>query len=337
VAGVTRFGTCAARPFRVAWRCKDIPQHETDSESERPVSSDPSPTADDGSAANGPPMELARIALGEPFEGIELGYVDWGERSAERVIVCVHGLTRNARDFDTLARALAGRGARVLSVDMVGRGRSSWLANPEDYALPTYVGHLGRFLERLEIPRVDWIGTSMGGLIGMAIAAGEAPPIDRLVINDIGPFVPKAGLQQIQGYLGLDERFPSLEALESHLRTIHSSFGPLADAQWRHLAEHSARRTADGWRLHYDPDIRVPFIDLAAEDIDLWELWDKIACPTYVLHGAESVILPQATTEEMSARGPKAQVAHFAGIGHAPALVADDQIRTIAGWLDLGR
>ena len=299
------------------------------------MSSDQRPADDDSKQALEPPMKLASLSLGEPFDGVELGYVDWGAPTAERTVVCVHGLTRNARDFDALARALAGRGARVLSVDMVGRGRSSWLASPEDYALPTYVGHLGRLLERLEIARVDWIGTSMGGLIGMAIAAGETSPIDRLVINDIGPFVPKAGLQQIQDYLGLDQRFESLAVLETHLRTIHASFGPLSDAQWRHLAEHSARRTADGWRLHYDPEIRVPFADLADDDVDLWELWDKIACPTYVLHGADSIILPLATTEQMSARGPEAQIAHFAGIGHAPALMADDQIRTVARWLDL--
>ena len=303
---------------------------------ESPESPDETPAGFEDVQAAVPPMQLATVSLGEPFDGIELGYVDWGERTAERAIVCVHGLTRNARDFDVLARALAGRGARVIAVDVVGRGRSSWLANPEDYVLASYVGHLCRLLERLEIPRVDWIGTSMGGLMGMAIAAGEASPIARLVINDIGPFVPKAGLQQIQGYVGADERFPSLEALESHLRTIHKAFGPLTDAQWRHLAEHSARRTPDGWRLHYDPAIRAPFLDLAADDIDLWELWDKIACPTYVVHGADSIILQHDTTEQMSARGPKAQVAHFSGIGHAPALMSEDQIRTIAAWLDLG-
>ena len=280
-------------------------------------------------------MKLATIALGEPFTGIELGYVDWGERTAERAILCVHGLTRNARDFDALARALAGRGARVIAVDVVGRGRSSWLSNPEDYALPTYVGHLCQLLEHLELSRVVWIGTSLGGLIGMAIAAGETPPIGRLVLNDIGPLVPKAGLLQIQTYLGLDELFPSLEALESHLRTVHWGFGPLTNDQWRHLAEHSARRTADGWRLHYDPAIRLPFRDLAADDIELWELWDKIACPTYVVHGADSILLRQDTIEQMRARGPKAQVAHFPEIGHAPALMADDQIRAIAAWLDL--
>lgn len=280
-------------------------------------------------------MELASITLDDPFAGVELGYVDRGPRGAGRTVLCVHGLTRNARDFDVLARSLARRGARVIAVDVVGRGRSSWLPDPAGYALPTYAGHLIRFLERLEVREVDWIGTSMGGLIGMLLASGGGGPIRRLVLNDVGPFIPAAALQQIGTYLGLDRTFADLDALDSHLRLIHAGFGPLTDAQWRHLATHGARQTADGWRLAYDPAIRVPFLDAAAGDIDLWDIWDGIACPTLVLHGEDSALLLGHTAEEMRRRGPKAEIVHFGGVGHAPALMADDQVAAVETWLDL--
>ena len=280
-------------------------------------------------------MHLASQRLDEPYQEIELAYVDWGERSAERVIVCVHGLTRNARDFDALAQALAGQGARVLAIDLVGRGRSSWLADPQDYTAPNYAAHALALLAKLGVGAVDWIGTSLGGIMGMAIAAQEGSPIQRLVLNDIGPFIPKEALQQIQSYVGLDMSFESLEALEAHLRVIHAGFGPLTDAQWRHLAEHSAKQSEAGWQLHYDPDIRVPYAEMAADDVAFWELWDEIACPTFVLRGADSPLLLPQTAQDMQQRGPRAKLATFAGVGHAPALMSQDQISTIAGWLDL--
>ena len=280
------------------------------------------------------PLEL-RLTLDEPFAGIELAYLDWRPQAPIRTVVCVHGLTRNAHDFDVLARDLARRGARVLAVDVVGRGRSSWLEDPSGYAMPTYVGQLGQWLARLELDAVDWIGTSMGGLIGMAMAAGENPPIRRLVLNDIGPFVDREALVQIQSYLELEPRFATLDEAESHLRFIHAPFGPLTDAQWRHLTYHSVVADGDGWRLHYDPAIKAPYAALAEDDVALWELWDQIHCPTLVLHGRDSVILKAKTCEEMRERGPRAEVAHFAGIGHAPALMSEDQISTIERWLEL--
>jgi pimeloyl-ACP methyl ester carboxylesterase len=279
-------------------------------------------------------MKLRTLPLDGPFSDIELGYVDWGRPDARKVAVCVHGLTRNARDFDRLARALVERDFRVVAVDVVGRGRSSWLADPKGYVVPNYVGHLARFLEVMELGRVDWIGTSMGGIIGMGLAAAEGSPIARLVLNDIGPFVPREALLTIQTYLGLDLAFASIAELEQHLRMVHSGFGRLADDEWRHLAEHGSRRDDTGWRLHYDPAIRIPYADLTEGDIDLWAVWDRIACPTLVLRGAESNLLTEATAAEMQRRGPKAKLVVIPEAGHAPALMAAEQIATIVGWLD---
>ena len=278
-------------------------------------------------------MTLEKMTLDGPFAGIELGYADWGAPAASRVAVCVHGLTRNARDFDPLAEALVGRGYRVIAVDVVGRGRSSWLPDPKGYVVPHYVGHLSRFLALMGLRGVDWIGTSMGGIIGMGLAAADETPIGRLVLNDIGPFVPREALVNIQTYLGLDLGFSSLEEVEQHLRMVHSGFGRLEDHQWRHLAEHGSRRDERGWRLHYDPAIRIPYADLTDGDIDLWPIWDRIACPTLVLRGAESTLLTEATAQEMQHRGPKATLVTIPEAGHAPALMAAEQIETILRWL----
>jgi pimeloyl-ACP methyl ester carboxylesterase len=276
-----------------------------------------------------------RLALGEPFAGITLGFREWGAADADRTVVCVHGLTRNAADFAPLATALAAGGARVLAVDVVGRGDSSWLSDPTGYALPTYAAHLSRWLRQLGLRDVDWVGTSMGGLVGMVLAAGEQPPMARLVLNDVGPFVPKAALEEIGRYLARERFFATIEDAEAHLRTIHAGFGPLTDAQWHRLATTSVVPADGGWRLHYDPAIRVPYDELAADDIDLWHVYDGIACPTLVLHGADSPLLDRATVDAMTRRGPRAEVRRFAGVGHAPALVAPDQIGAVAEWLGL--
>jgi pimeloyl-ACP methyl ester carboxylesterase len=280
-------------------------------------------------------MQQRSLSLGPDFAAQELGYLDWGDPAAARTVVCVHGLTRNAHDFDTLGEALAARGCRLLAVDVAGRGRSGWLADPTQYVVPTYAAQLARALELIGHSGDDWIGTSMGGLIGMALAAGERPPMARLVINDIGPFVSHAALEQIRSYLGLDLCFKDLDEVEAHLRLIHASFGRLTDAQWHKLATDSSRVTPDGFRLHYDPAIREPFVAGGAEDIDLWQLWDKIRCPTFVLHGSESVLLTADTLAQMQRRGPPVEVVTLDGIGHAPALMVQDQIDLIAGWLDL--
>ena len=282
-------------------------------------------------------MKPGKLALQGDHAGLELAYLEWGAGDADHVVVCVHGLTRNAHDFDTLAAALATAGARVLAVDVVGRGDSSWLPDPSGYAVPNYADQFTQFLGLMELAKVDWIGTSMGGFIGMVLAAGEEPPLKRLILNDIGPAIPQHALGQIQTYLGLDLVFANLEELEKHLRFIHAPFGPLTDEQWHHLAVHSSRKADDGLRLNYDPAIRVPFNEAAAVDIDLWGLWDQIKCPTFLLHGMESTLVSLATASEMQQRGPNATVEHVMNVGHAPALMSHDQILTIKRWLGLGK
>lgn len=273
------------------------------------------------------------LSLGEPFVGVDLHVMLWGEPTDRPAILCVHGLTRNARDFDPLAEALS-TGRQVLAVDVAGRGGSSWLPEPEHYRIGVYAGHLIALLAQLGLERVDWVGTSMGGLIGMVVAAHQPERVRRLVVNDVGPVVPKEALAGIGAYLGLDLLFPDLGTLEQHLRLIHASFGPLSDAQWRHLAQHSAREVEGGYRLHYDPAIRVPFLTDAGKDADIWELYDKIACPTLVLRGAQSTLFPAQVAAEMQARGPRAELVTFQGIGHAPALMSQDQIKAVATFLD---
>ena len=280
-------------------------------------------------------MQERTVSLGPDFAGLELAYLDWGDPAAAQTVVCVHGLTRNARDFDTLAAVLAERGARVLAVDVAGRGRSGWLSDPAGYRVEVYAGHLTRLMDLLRLERVDWIGTSMGGLIGMVLAAPPDSRLARLVLNDIGPFVATATLEQIRSYLGLDLAFRDLGEVEAHLRAIHAGFGQLTDAQWATLARTSSRTTPGGLRLHYDPAIRAPFLADSAGSIDLWPFWDAIRCPTLVLHGADSPLLTTDVIEEMQRRRPGIEIVNLPGIGHAPSLLVADQIDTIVRWLGL--
>jgi pimeloyl-ACP methyl ester carboxylesterase len=283
-------------------------------------------------------MREASCTIADTQGPLTLGYVEWGDPGAARTVLCLHGLTRNARDFDFLAPALADD-ARVVALDVTGRGRSGWLADPTRYAVPTYVAHTAAFMAALGLAEVDLVGTSMGGIIGMGLAATPTPAggpsaVRRLVLNDIGGWAPKAALEPIAAYLGAPPQvFPELAALEKHLRYIHQGFGPLTDAEWAHLARHSARAVAGGFVMHYDPAIATPFLAGAATDLDLWPLYDAITCPTLVLRGAESILLPAEVAEAMTRRGPKAELVTFAGVGHAPALMADDQIEPIRRFL----
>lgn len=278
-------------------------------------------------------MQIRRIEVEGPDGRYGMSCADWGDPGAGRTVVCVHGLTRNGRDFDHLATALA-KEARVVCPDVMGRGRSDHLADPRHYALPTYVAHMVQLLQKLGLSEVDWVGTSMGGLIGMALAASEGTPIRRLVLNDVGPVLPKPALERLGTYVGLDRRFDDLDALEAHLREIHAGFGPLADDQWRHLAAHGAREHADGrLGLAYDQRIGDTFRGDDLEEVELWEVWDRIRCPVLVLRGAESDLLLPETARAMTARGPGAEVVEIAGVGHAPALMAEDQIALVRDWL----
>lgn len=264
-----------------------------------------------------------------------IAYVGWGEPRGRRATVCVHGLTRQCRDFDHLARALASEGRFVVCPDVPGRGASDWLATPSEYVLPTYVQDMAALIGRIGAERVDWIGTSMGGLIGMSLAAADNAPIRRLVLNDVGPFLPKAALERIGRYVGGGPAsFASVGEVEHYLRQIHSPFGALTDEQWAHLAAHSARQDAPGqWSLHYDPRIAEPFMEGPAEDVDLWSVWERITCPVLVLRGAESDLLPPEVAERMASTGPEAEIVEIPGCGHAPALMDPGQIELVTEWL----
>jgi pimeloyl-ACP methyl ester carboxylesterase len=266
-----------------------------------------------------------------------LSYTEWGAARGP-VALCIHGLTRNARDFDALAAALAADGYRVVCPDMPGRGTSSWLTSPAEYGYATYLAATAALIARLDVEHVQLVGTSMGGLIGMMLAAQPGSPVERLVINDVGPFIPKAAVERIAAYLGVDPLFATIEALEQALRKVHAPFGALSDSQWRHLAVHSARPVDGGYRLHYDPRIAHSFKAQPLNDIDLWPVWDRVGVPALVLRGAESDLLLAETAAEMARRGPagsagRVRVAQISGCGHAPALMAEDQIALVRGFL----
>ncbi len=260
-------------------------------------------------------------------------YYDWGDPHNPRVAVCVHGVGRNGRDFDVVAERLAAT-HRVLAVDMPGRGDSDWLADPNDYAFPTYLTTLTALIARSGAETVDWIGTSMGGLLGMVIAAQANSPIARLVVNDVGPAIEPAALARIREYFGKDPVFASLDDAERYIRAVSAPFGALSAAQWAYLTRTNVRARADGtWRLAYDPGIAVPFRTQAAPP-DLWGVWDAIRCPTLVLRGANSDLLSLPTARQMAARGPRPRIVEFPGIGHAPMLLSDDQIAPVVAFLE---
>jgi len=263
-----------------------------------------------------------------------LAYTEWGEPENPNVLVCVHGLTRNGRDFDELARTLAAD-YRVICPDVVGRGRSDWLRDSSGYSFPQYASDMMVLLARLNVASVHWLGTSMGGLIGMWIASQDDSPITRLVLNDVGPLIPVASLLRIAEYVGQAPKFDTYEDAEKYVRLVSQPFGPLSDTQWRHLTEFSLQRLPDGrLAMRYDPAIGEAFRQaLSAGDIDLWPIYDRIRCPTLVVRGAESDLLTRATLQAMAMRGPRPQTAEIAGVGHAPMFLDLQQIGIVRDFL----
>ena len=266
-----------------------------------------------------------------------LAYWEWGDAANPRVLVCVHGLSRQGRDFDTLARSLCGH-YRVVCPDVVGRGRSDRLANPVGYQVPQYNAAMVTLLARLNASSVDWVGTSMGGLIGLGVAALPGSPLRRLVLNDVGPTIEPASLLRIGSYLGRPSRWPSLDAAADALLAISAGFGPHAREQWLALTEPQLVADGDNLVPRCDPAIAVPFLaatpDTArAGQALLWQAYDSLTLPTLLLRGADSDLLSHATAQAMTGRGPCARLVEFAGVGHAPTLVAPAQVQVVGEFL----
>ncbi len=273
-----------------------------------------------------------------------MGYWEWGDSRNPRVVVCVHGLSRQGRDFDTLAGDLASE-CRVICPDVVGRGQSDWLPDPNGYGMPGYVADMATLLAQLGVDQVDWVGTSMGGLIGMSLASlrgvGADPvrnPVRRLVLNDIGPTLDAAGLQRIGSYVGQMPHWRNLDEAADAMWALSRGFGPHTRADWLGLSRPQTRPDGEGLKPHYDPGIAVPFRSLTPElaalgEARLWQAYDRITCPTLLLRGADSDLLTLATAQAMTARGPKARLHEFAGVGHAPTLMASDQRAAVRAFL----
>ena len=272
--------------------------------------------------------------------GHRMAYWQWGNPNAGHVVVCAHGLSRQGRDFDVLAQALAQKGGdsvRVVCPDVVGRGKSDWLKDPMGYQVPNYAADMLAMVAQLKPSRLDWIGTSMGGLIGVVLAGSPGLPLPlpvrRLLLNDVGPVIQWEALQRIGLYLGNAPQFTSLEQAATAMWTISTSFGPHTPAQWLELSRHMVKPgpSGQGVVLHYDPAIAVPFKTItqesaAAGQAAVWQLYDNISAKTLLVRGAVSDLLSKATANEMTQRGPKARVVEFAGVGHAPTFIAPDQL-----------
>ncbi len=261
-----------------------------------------------------------------------VSYGEWGRKDRAETVICVHGLTRNPRDFDALAQAIE-QDRRVACPDIVGRGKSDWLADKQQYTFATYCADMVALMARLGQEVYDWVGTSMGGFIGMYLAAMPSTPIRKLVLNDAGAFVPKAAPQRMLEYVGIERTFQSLGEAEQYFRKVYKMFGPMTDMQWADLTRHSVRRRPEdrSFTFTYDPDIVAPMRN--PQDFSLWPVWEEIKCPVLLLRGAESDVLSTDTVERMLKRGPKTEVVEFAGVGHAPALRDPKQIEVIKKWL----
>jgi pimeloyl-ACP methyl ester carboxylesterase len=266
-----------------------------------------------------------------------MAYWEWGDAANPRVLVCAHGLTRQGRDFDTLARALCSE-YRVVCPDIVGRGRSEWLADAMTYAVPQYVADMVTLLARLDAREVDWVGTSMGGLIGLGVAALKGSPLRRFVINDVGPTIEPGGIARIGGYVGRAAQWSSLDEAADALWEISQGFGPHTREQWLALTKPQLQHEGGVFKPRSDPSIALPFkavtpLMAQAGEALLWQAWDSLQLPTLLLRGADSDLLSPATAKAMTQRGPHAQLVQFDGVGHAPMLVQPEQVAAVRSFL----
>ena len=279
-----------------------------------------------------------------------MAWWSWGDAQAEQVLVCVHGLTRQGRDFDRLARAMVERSGgrlQVICPDVVGRGRSEWVSDSALYQPPQYAADLMLLLQqrhqRAPIRTLDWVGTSMGGLIGLLLAGQpQLPlpaPIRRLVLNDVGPAITWDSVARMQQYVGRYGRYADLAEAAADMRRISYGFGPVPEDIWLDLSAHMVRALPDGGvTLHYDPAIgepvraATPEAAQAAEAL-LWGLYDQIRAQVLLIRGQDSDLLTEATAQAMTTRGPRAQLVQWPGVGHAPTLTAPEQIDVLATFL----
>jgi len=264
----------------------------------------------------------------------QLAYTDWGNKENPDILICSHGLTRNKHDFDALARKLSSK-RRVICFDLPGRGESDWLNNKLAYDYNQYTVDALMVIARTGAKKVDWLGTSMGGLLGMALASLENSPIKTLILNDVGPFIPKTALMRIADYVGKLPRFDTANELESYMRTIYAGFGKLTNEQWKHLLRYGQRRLDNGQvTLNYDPDISLAFSNKPLEDIDLWPVWNSIQQRTLIIRGENSDLLEQSTAEKMIASHANSELLEILNTAHSPALMNDTDIGLIEHWLD---
>ena len=266
-----------------------------------------------------------------------MAYWEWGDAANPDVLLCAHGQMRQARDFDMLARELCGH-YRVVCPDVVGRGRSDWLADPMSYQLPQYVADIVTLLARLDAKTVDWVGTSMGGLIGLGVAALPGSPLRRMVINDIGPTIDPAGIARIASYMGQASQWHTLDEAADALWAISQGFGPHTREQWLALTEPQLRQDGEWFKPRADPSIAAAFRAVTpamaqAGQALLWQAWDRLTLPTLLLRGAQSDLLAPATARAMTERGPRARLIEFDGVGHAPMLNATDQRAAVREFL----
>ena len=297
-----------------------------------------------------PEPKLNYLPCTDAGAGHRMAYWEWGPAQAEHVVVCVHGLSRQGRDFDVLAQALVAQGSgavRVVCPDVVGRGQSDWLADPLGYQIPTYTADMFALLAQLQhgAKVLDWVGTSMGGLMGMAVCGQTQFPLPiavrRLVLNDVGPVIQWESIVRIGQYLGRAVQFESVQQAADAMWAVSTTFGPHTPAQWLELSRHMVKpvpNSANAVTLHYDPAIAVPFAAMTQEaavqgETVLWQLYDSIQAQTLLLRGAESDLLSTQTANRMTARGPKARLVEFAGVGHAPTLIAADQVAAVTDFL----
>lgn len=263
----------------------------------------------------------------------QVAYGDWGDLHDDSLLMCVHGLTRNGHDFDAFAQRWQDK-SRVVCPDLPGRGDSDWLNDPSDYHLLQYNMDMTVVAARFGYETYDWLGTSLGGLIGISLAGLDNSPIRRLILNDIGPEIPFSALRRITSYAGQQNTFPSVSDVEIHLRETLSPFGPMTDENWAQMAKTSSFETSDGFVLHHDPDIMQNFRRyFMFMHFNLWKFWDRIRCPVLILRGEDSDFFTAGLLEKMIDRLPHAEAIEFEGVGHTPTLNAPSQIDPILDWL----